>query len=508
MSTTESPEPLSPWDEHNEVLWNHTHPPDWVNPTPDGRYNLVVIGAGTAGLVAAIGAAGLGAKVALVERHMTGGDCLNTGCVPSKALIRSAHAAAEVRDAGRFGVEVGEEFPTVNFPQVMERMRRLRAEMSGHDSAARFRDAGIDVFLGQGEFSGPDRISVDGQDLRFKKAVIATGARASVPTIPGLAEAGFLTHETIFSLTELPKRLGVIGAGPIGCELAQSFARFGSEVHLMELADRILPREETDASDLVRASLERDGVRLHIGHKITEVHVGESKTLILHGAGDTQEVQVDAILVAVGRVPNVHGMGLETAGVAFDKASVQVDDFLQTTNPMIYACGDVAQKHHFTHTADFSARIVIRNALFMGKQRLSALTVPWATFTDPGVAHVGLTVADAKERGVELRTFHQPMAGVDRAILDGETEGYVRIHVAGNSDRILGATIVGKRAGDLISEVSVAMAGGLGLGALANVIHPYPTHSEGVWKAAGMYNRTRLTPLVAGAMGRWLSFTR
>jgi len=508
MTTAAGETPLTPWDSHNQTLMGHVSPTDWTNPTPDGRYNLVVVGAGTAGLVTAIVAAGLGAKVAMVEKHMLGGDCLNTGCVPSKALIAAAHAAANVRSAPSFGVQGSGELPPVDFGAVMERMRALRATIAVHDSAARFRDLGIDVFLGAGTFVGKDTLEVDGAKLEFKRAAIATGARAFVPPIPGLAESGFLTNETVFSLTELPPRLGVIGGGPIGCELAQAFARFGSEVHLVELADRILPREEADASQLVHDAMLKDGVSMHVGHKLTEVRGGESKALMLDGEDGAKEVVVDAILVAIGRAPNVEGLGLEAAGVQFHRKGVQVDDFLRTTNPRIYAAGDVAQKYQFTHTADFNARIVVRNALFLGRQRLSSLNVPWATFTDPEVAHVGLTVADAEERGVEMRTFTEQFSSVDRAILDGETEGYARVHIAGNSDRILGATIVGKGAGDLISEFSVAMAGGMGLGALASVIHPYPTRAEIIPKLANAYNRTRFTPFVAGASKRFLALTR
>ncbi|MCO4772503.1 MAG: mercuric reductase [Deltaproteobacteria bacterium] len=508
MRPTDTAEPLTPWDEHNQTLWSHVHPEDWTDPPPEGRYNLVVLGAGTAGLIAAAGAAGLGAKVALIEKHMMGGDCLNTGCVPSKALIRAARAAADVRDAASFGVELSGELPKVDFSKVMERMRRLRADISHHDSAGRFRDLGVDVFLGAGTFVAQDAIEVNGTRLHFAKAVIATGARAFVPPIPGLAAAGFLTNESVFSLTDLPPRLGVIGAGPIGCELAQSFARFGAEVHLVELDHRVLPHEDPEASALVHASLSRDGVQLHVAHELTRVqNSGDHPVLHLSGDED-QEVEVDAILLAIGRAANTEHLGLDAAGVKVHPKGIEVDDHLRTSNPRVFAAGDVAQPFHFTHAADHTARIVIRNALFGGRQRLSALNMPRATYTAPEVAHVGWTVADLEGRGIEYRTFTQDFASVDRCILDGETEGFARVHIAANSDRIFGATVVGKNAGNLISEVSVAMAGGMGLGSLASVIHPYPTQAEVFPKLGSQFMRTRLTPMVAKGMDAWLSFTR
>lgn len=499
---------IEPFDASNHALVANVHPPDWVNPTPQGRYNLVVIGGGTAGLVTAAGAAGLGAKVALVERFLMGGDCLNVGCVPSKALIRAARAAADVRESGEFGVMVPDG-TWVDFGAVMARMRRLRAGISPHDSAARFRDLGVDVFLGAGRFSGTDTVEVAGQSLRFKKAVIATGARASAPPIPGLEKVGYLTNETVFSLTELPCRLAVIGAGPIGCELAQAFARFGSEVVLLEAMHQILGREDRDAAAIVEASLRRDGVVINCCSKIKDVRTeGSERVLILDSEAGTSEVRVDAILVGVGRAPNVEGLGLEEAGVAYDKNGVTVDDRLLTSNPRIFAAGDVASRFKFTHTADALARIAIQNALFLGRAKASALTIPWCTYTDPEIAHVGLYEQEAKDQGIPVVTFVQEFTGVDRAILDGESEGFVKVHVKGGTDKILGATIVAKHAGEMISELTLAMVGGLGLKQLARTIHPYPTQAEAMKRIGDAYSRTRLTPLVKGLFARWLSWTR
>jgi pyruvate/2-oxoglutarate dehydrogenase complex dihydrolipoamide dehydrogenase (E3) component len=406
-------------------LLANTHPPDWVNPTPSGRYNLVVIGAGTAGLVTAAGAAGLGAKVALIERHLMGGDCLNVGCMPSKSLIQSARAAADVRDMEQFGIRVPAG-TRVDFPAVMERMRALRAEISPHDSAARFRGLGVDVFLGDAKFTGCDTVEVAGRSLRFSRTCIATGARAAAPPIPGLRDAGYLTNETIFSLTELPRRLAVIGAGPIGCELAQAFARFGSEVFLFEAMHGVMPNEDPDAAHLVKQSLERDGVRpMCCGKnlKIESSHDGKHLTVDSHG--EHYDVTADEILVGAGRAPNVDGMGLEAAGVEFDKAGVRVDDFLRTTNRRIYAAGNVCSRYKFTHAADAMARIVIQNALFFGRKRASALTVPWCNYTDPEVARVGISPREAEKQGIPLDTFTVELAGVDRAMLDGDREGRI-----------------------------------------------------------------------------------
>jgi pyruvate/2-oxoglutarate dehydrogenase complex dihydrolipoamide dehydrogenase (E3) component len=500
---------VHPRDIHNQNLLKNVHPSDWVSPEPSGRYNLVVIGAGTAGLISAKGAAGLGAKVALIERELLGGDCLNVGCVPSKALIRSARAFAAVRDAGEYGVVVPAG-AAVDFPAVMERMRRLRASISPVDSAASCRDAGVDVFLGQARFSGRDRVEVGGKTLCFKKAVIATGARAVRPRIPGLAEAGFLTNETVFSLTELPRRLVVIGAGPIGCELAQAFARFGAEVHLVAIHEQIMPKEDIDAARIVEGSLLKDGVRLCLETEVESVRRdGADKVVVLKSRGRTEELRVDEILAGAGRAPNVQGLGLEAAGVEYDeREGVKVDDRLQTSNPRIYAAGDICSRFKFTHAADAMARIVLQNALFLGRARASALTMPWCTYTDPEVAHVGLYEDDARAQGIEFNALTQELSHVDRAILDGASEGFVKVLVKKGSDKIVGATIVAEHAGEMVSEITTAIAGGIGLGKLSKVIHPYPTQAEAIKRVADAYNRTRLTPFVKGLFQRWLSWTR
>jgi pyruvate/2-oxoglutarate dehydrogenase complex dihydrolipoamide dehydrogenase (E3) component len=499
---------LLPWDGHNQRLRDLTHPADWVQPEPAERYNLVVVGGGTAGLVTAAGAAGLGARVALVERHLLGGDCLNTGCVPSKALLAAARAAAAVRAASEFGIHVGGEV-RVDFAAVMERMRRLRAELAPHDSARRFRELGVDVFLGAGRFTGPDQLEVAGRTLRFAKAVIATGARAAIPTIPGLDTVPYLTHETVFSLTELPRRLGILGAGPIGCEMAQCFARLGSEVTLFESGRGLLPSEDRDAARVIADALARDGVR-RIG-KAGELRVlpaWNGLCLQTSGPPETREWIVDKLLIATGRVPNTEGLGLETAGVETGTEGIRVDAHLRTTNPRIFACGDVCSSHRFTHAADFQARIVLRNALFRGRSRADALTIPWCTYTSPELAQVGLTAEEAARRGIAIDTFTQELNRVDRAVLDGETEGFVKVHVARGTDRILGATVVAAHAGDLISELTVAMKGRLGLGKIGETIHPYPTQADAIRRLGDQYSRTRLTPNVRKLFERWLAWQR
>jgi pyruvate/2-oxoglutarate dehydrogenase complex dihydrolipoamide dehydrogenase (E3) component len=368
----------------------------------------------------------------------------------------------------------------------------------------------VDVFLGEARFAGPDAVEVGGKKLRFSKAVIATGARAAVPPVEGLMEAGFHTNESVFSLTELPGRLLVFGAGPIGCEMAQAFRRFGSEVTLIERDPRFLTREDPDAAAIVSGAFLREGVDVRLNTEVTRVEVaGKEKRVHLRRADGFEDVVVaDEILVGAGRVPNVEGLNLEGVGVAYNlRKGVEVDDYLRTANPRIYAAGDVCQVHKFTHTADAAARIVIRNALFRGRKRYSALTIPWCTYTDPEVAHVGMYERDAQERGIPVDTFVREMKGVDRAIADGEEEGFVKVHVRKGTDRILGATIVARHAGEMINEITLAMVGGIGLGAIGGVIHPYPTQAEAIKQVADLYNRTRLTPFVRKVLVRWLKWT-
>ncbi|MGA1264011.1 MAG: mercuric reductase [Prochlorothrix sp.] len=501
--STFEPSPVLPLDSYNQALLDHVAPSDWQNPTPAACYDLVVIGAGTAGLVVAAGAAGLdlGLKVALIERHLMGGDCLNVGCVPSKCVIQSARVVGQIRHSQSLGIDpLG---PVVNFGRVMERMRQVRSGISHHDSAQRFRGLGVDVFRGMGQFLGSGQVQVGEQVLTYKKAVIATGARALQPEIPGLVEAGFLTNETVFNLTEAPKRLAVIGGGPIGCELAQAFQNLGSQVVLLHRGSQVLHKEDPDAAAIVQAHLQADGIQVVLNSQVQGVAAtpeGKVITYRSHDPSDDREqtVTVDEILVGAGRVPNLEGLNLEAVGVAYDRRGVQVNDYLQTTNPNIYAAGDICMDWKFTHAADAAARIVLKNTLFsplgLGRAKLSSLVMPWVTYTTPEVAHVGQDERELRQRGIEFKTIKIDFKQVDRALADGETEGFVKIHYPAGSDQILGATIVATHAGEMISEITTAIVHKIGLSKLSTVIHPYPTQAEAIKKAADAYRRTLLTP--------------
>ena len=506
-----------PNDEHNRTLVSNVHPSNWVNPEPAGRYNIVVIGAGTAGLITAVVAASLGAKVALIEKHLMGGDCLNVGCVPSKGIIRAARAWADVRNAEEFGLHIPQGVK-YDFGAVMERMRKLRAQISHNDSVHRYTKLGVDVYIGSGCFTGAATIQVEGpagnRTLTFAKAAVCTGARASVPPTPGLKEAGYLTNETVFSLTELPQRIGVIGAGPIGCELAQSFARFGSQVYLIEAVHGILPKEDRDAAEIVERQMLRDGVKLLCCTKDLNVSRADcGKRLTAESHGQQYDVTVDEILVGVGRTPNVEGIGLEAVGIEYDGKGVKVNERLQTTNPRIFAAGDICSRYKFTHAADAMAQIVIQNALFphplgMGYASAESLIMPWCTFTEPEVAHVGLYEKDAKEKGIEVETYTYKLNEVDRAILDGEDEGFSRVHIQKGSDKILGATIVGAHAGDMINEFSVAMKAGAGARTIAGTIHPYPTQAEANKKVVNLWRKAHFTPRTKNLLMKLFAWAR
>lgn len=496
-------------DDASDVTDALVHPPDWINPTASSKYDLVVLGGGTAGLVCAMGAVGLGARVAIVERHRLGGDCLNTGCVPSKAIIRSARAVGELRRAAGLGVTVAGI--TIDFDAVMRRMRERRAVIAVNDAAERLRAAGVDVFFGSARFVDPRSVLVDGQRLHFKRAVIATGGRPSAPPVPGLDSVPHHTNETVFSLTELPRRLLVIGAGPVGCEIAQAFARFGSAVTVLDVSKDVLPREDPDAAAIVRRSMARDGVHFELDARLSRVERRDSGVSVHYsrerqGRIEEGRVDGDALLIAAGRAPNIEDLDLAAAGIQSGPSGVVVSDRMQTSNPRVYASGDVCSVYKFTHAADATSRIVIQNALFYGRKKASALVIPWVTYTDPEVAHVGVADVDVAKSGGRLATITVSLSDVDRAIVDDETDGFVRVHHEGG--RLRGCTIVAAHAGEIIGEAVYAMTHGGTLASLSATVHAYPTQAEALRKAGDAFRRQSLTPRVKRWLERYFRWTR
>jgi pyruvate/2-oxoglutarate dehydrogenase complex dihydrolipoamide dehydrogenase (E3) component len=464
------------------------------NPSRAGKYGLLIIGGGPAGLMAAHKAAARGAKVALIERNLLGGECLNTGCIPSKTIIRTSRLYAEMRNAENFGARVPGDI-RVDFPFLMERVKDVRARI-GHlsFSAKQLTSLGVDIYSGEAAFVGPATVEVNGAAVHFRKALIATGSRPIIPTIPGLVEAGYLTNENVFDLTQCPRRLLVIGGGPLGCELAQAFCRLGSQVTIVQDDPMFLLQEERDAAQILSEALERDGIDINLNTQVANIRVEKDEKIIdLVSEDYKRTVVVDEILIGVGHRPNVEGLNLDTVGVEYDaQDGIRVDDFLRTTNPRIYAAGDVCFEHTFTHIEGASAGIVVENALFRGRKRHSALTVPWCTYTDPEIAHVGLYVREAQKKGISINTFTVLMQDVHRAIADGEEEGFVKISVENGTDKIVGATVVARHAGEMINDITLAMTSRIGLRALAGVIHPYPTQAQAIKMAADAYCRAQL----------------
>ena len=501
------PVQVLPDDEFNQQLIENAHPPKWVNPKPSGPYNLVVIGAGTAGLVSTAGGALLGARVGLIERHLMGGDCLNFGCVPSKALIGAARAAFVVREAHEFGVHA--EIREIRFGETMRRLRRVRAEIAPHDSAQRFRGFGADIYLGEARFISRNSVEVAGERLMFRKAIIATGARAAIPAISGLEEAGFLTNETVFSLTELPPRLIVIGGGPIGCELAQSFARLGSQVSIIQKAKGLLPRDDVDAAAILKSQFEDEGISLFLGSTILQAERSATgKAVVFDRGNGLERVEGDEVLVATGRAPNIEGLGLETAGVEAGSKGIVVNERLRTSNPNIYAAGDISSRFQFTHAAEALGRIALQNALFFGRKKASDLVIPWCTYTDPEVAHVGFTPESSQSQDAAVETFTLALTENDRAVVDGVTQGFARVHARKKDGRIVGATIVSPHAGESIGEFVLAIQRKLRLRDLAGVIHPYPTQAEIIKRLGDLSMRSRLKPWMKNLLVKFFAWRR
>ncbi|AKH19372.1 pyridine nucleotide-disulfide oxidoreductase [Sedimenticola thiotaurini] len=453
--------------------------------------NLVVIGAGSGGLVSAYIAAAVKARVTLIEKHRMGGDCLNTGCVPSKALIRSARFLEQTRRAKDYGFQSAEA--AFDFAQVMERVQRVVKEVEPHDSVERYTGLGVDVIQGEAMIKSPYEVEVNGQTLTTRNIIVATGARPFVPPIPGLDQIPYLTSDDLWTLRDLPKRLLVLGGGPIGCELAQCFARFGSQVTIVEMAPRLMIREDEDVAELVTTRFRDEGIEILAGHtaKSFEVVDGE-KHLKAEYQGSTVSIPFDQVLVAVGRAANTSGFGLEELGVRIsERRTVEANEFLQTNFPNIYVCGDVTGPYQFTHTAAHQAWYAAVNALFGSFRRFKVdySVIPFATFTDPEVGRVGLNEMEAKARGVAYEVTSYGLDDLDRAIADGEAYGFVKVLTVPGKDKILGATIVGEHAGDLIAEFVTAMRHGLGLNKILGTIHIYPTWSEANKFAAGNWKR-------------------
>ncbi|MFN2475491.1 MAG: mercuric reductase [Chthoniobacterales bacterium] len=456
-------------------------------------YNVVVIGAGTAGLVTAAGTASLGGRVALIERNKMGGDCLNFGCVPSKALISSARLAQQMREAEKWGLRKHE--PQFEFRDVMERMRSRRAKIAPNDSQQRFESLGVDVFRGEAKFVSPHEVEVNGQRLRARNFVIATGSRAVIPKIDGLDGVPFFTNETIFDeLHDKPESMIVLGGGPIGCELGQAFSRLGVKVTIVQNRDQLLPPEDRDVAEFMQKVFAGEGVDARLNAKSTRVRRENGRTILETNDGD---IEADTLLIAAGRTPNIDELNLAAASVNHGDHGVEVNDYMQTSQPHIYAAGDVANRLKFTHTADFTARAVVRNILMplqLLRQRVDCAVVPWCTFTDPEVAHVGLGEKEAMKLSQPYDLFTVRLDELDRAVVESEEAGFAKILTRKGSDHILGATIIAPHAGDLIHEFVVAMNAGIGLGKLAGMVHAYPTLAEMARKAGDQFNKTRLTP--------------
>jgi pyruvate/2-oxoglutarate dehydrogenase complex dihydrolipoamide dehydrogenase (E3) component len=473
-----------------ETFLRRVRPEDWENPVPRNIYHLAIVGAGPAGIAAAESAARLGFSVALIERNRLGGNSLNAGSVPSKAIIRTARVYGTMRNAEEFGAPDPNE-PALEFGKVMARMRRIRTRISAYNSVHHLAALGVDFFLGDARFENADALLVGDTSLRFKNALIATGARPRKSDIPGLGPQDYRTSATIFDMSALPKRLVVIGGGPLGCELAQAFCRLGSRVTIVQNDPKFLPREERDAAEILSRSMARDGVEIRLNTTVVGAR-RESGTKIVNIVNNEveSELQADEILLSIGRVPNVEELGLEAAAVEYDTdQGVKVDDFLRSTNPNVYAAGDACLALKFTNAAQFSARMAVQNALTPAQSRWSSAPIPWCTYCDPEIAHIGLHVWEAREQSIPIRSFTVMMHDVDRAITEGQDIGFVKIHTAQDSDTILGATIVASRASELINEMAVIMSAGIGMKGLAEIAHTYPAQSGGILLAAQAFKQ-------------------
>lgn len=473
-------------------------------------YNLVVIGAGSGGLVASYIAAALKAKVALIEKHKMGGDCLNTGCIPSKAFIRSAKLLAEAKRASDFGFK--KMSLDYDFVDVMERVQRVIHTVAPHDSVERYAQLGVEVFLGEARIESPWVVQVNGKNLTTKNIFIATGASPLVPPLPGLDEISYFTTDTIWELRELPRRLVVLGGGPVGAELAQSFQRFGSEATLVEMAAHLLPREDNDVADFVEKKFQQEGIRTLTGHKAKRFVIrGEGRVLVCEHNEDEVEVEFDQVLLALGRKANVKNFGLEELGVELAPGgTILADEFLRTTHPNIFVCGDVVGPYQFTHVAAHQAWYAAVNALFgsMKKFKADYRVIPWSTFTDPEVAHVGLNEKEARQKGISYTKTVYDLSELDRAITDEEAHGFVKVLSVPGNGQILGTTIVGSHAGELIAEYVLAMRQRVGLNRILNTIHVYPTLMEANRSVVGLWRKAHVSKFTLGWLKRFHRWKR
>lgn len=474
-----------PGADFDDIWQSALKPADYKNPTPQGRYHLAIVGAGPAGLIAAIGAAGLGAKVALIERHTMGGDCLNVGCVPSKCLL-----------------DYSKKQPG-DFDGAFAWLREVRAGIAPHDSVTRYTELGVDVFMGEAAFTEDGTLKINGETtINARKYAICTGAAAAVPPIPGLQESDPLTNESVFNLTEKPNSISILGAGPIGCELAQAFARLGVEVHLFEMADRVLGPESPRASAIIGEALTASGVNLHLGSGVESVTRQDDGSVIVKNS--VGEFRTDRVLVALGRRPNTAELNLSAVNIELtERGLIKVDDKLRTTNSDVFAAGDVAALLQFTHHADAQARAVVQNALFAPTASVSGFVIPHSTYTTPEVASVGASEASLTEAGTEYDTYEVAFNELDRGRAEDDNTGYAQVFCEKGSDKILGASIVGHDAGEQLSPICLMMSNGLGLGAAAKTILPYPTRSEYVKRLGDAYNRTRFTPMAQKITQFW-----
>ena len=511
-------------DEHNAELLDCVRPIRWQDPEPEPMYNMVAIGAGAGGLVTALGVAGVGGKSAICEKNLFGGDCLNTGCVPSKALISAAKHVHNVRQGSKYGITCAGEFK-VDFQKVMESIRKKRATIGHHDACDRFiKDYGIDIFLGHAKFIDQNTIECNGKKLKFARAVIASGGRPYVPIIPGIENVYYYTSENIFNIVTRPQNIVIIGGGPIGAELGQSFQRLGCKVTFLLKSSRFLNKEDPDAAKIVKNKLEKEGCTFYTNVKYNMIessndlsssppNIQKSSRCVIHllrtteSHNKTLSIHCDILILACGRLPNVNGMNLEAAGVKFDeKRGIHIGETMRTSNSKIYAVGDCCQSQHFTHMADQMARTVIKNACFFGSGKYTEMVIPRVTYTDPELAQVGLNKIELAEQGIEFSEYIYDFKESDRAICDDDLQGFIKFYTVKNTPTILGCVIVCARAGEMIGEAALAMSNKLTLSHIYNTVHPYPTYSESFRAAAGKWANTKLTTNAKVMLRKLLKF--